>query len=287
MDPVKMNEARSIRVLRWLRSDLRAALSLAFLVLLLLLSVTAPWIAPHAPSAQNLDATLQPISGAHWLGTDDLGRDILSRMIHGAPVTLYASLLAVGVAIVLGLPIGLLAGYLGGWLDEVVGRLIDTLLSFPAIVLAIAVTGALGIGLTNAMISVGIVFAPQLARIVRARTLVVKQELYVDAARCFGASTRSILWRHVLPNTIQPVIVQITLLLAGALLAEASLSFLGLGIQPPNASWGAMLARAYQNMEIAPEQMYAPGLAILSTAIAFNTLGESLRVALDPTHQRL
>ncbi|KAB7597422.1 ABC transporter permease, partial [Verminephrobacter sp. Larva24] len=188
---------------------------------------------------------------------------------------------------IIGTACGLLAGYLGGWLDEVVGRLIDTLLSFPAIVLAIAVTGALGIGLTNAMISVGIVFAPQLARIVRARTLVVKQELYVDAARCFGASTRSILWRHVLPNTIQPVIVQITLLLAGALLAEASLSFLGLGIQPPNASWGAMLARAYQNMEIAPEQMYAPGLAILSTAIAFNTLGESLRVALDPTHQRL
>src|SRR6218665_522835 len=260
MDPVKMNEARSIRVLRWLRSDLPPPLTLAFLVLLLLLSVTAPWIAPHAPSAQNLDATLQPISGAHWLGTDDLGRDILSRMIHGAPVTLYASLLAVGVAIVLGLPIGLLAGYLGGWLDEVVGRLIDTLLSFPAIVLAIAVTGALGIGLPH--------------------------------------------------PPIQPVIVQITLLLAGALLAEASLSFLGLGIQPPNASWGAMLARAYQNMEIAPEQMYAPGLAILSTAIpfntlrhtphpppppppppppaiAFNTLGESLRVALDPTHQRL
>src|SRR6218665_1199469 len=154
MDLVKMNEARSIRVLRWLRSDLRAALSLAFLVLLLLLSVTAPWIAPHAPSAQNLDATLQPISRAHWLVT------------HGAPSPLYASLLAVGGAIVLGLPIGLLAGYLGGWLDEVVGRLIDTLLSFPAIVLAIAVTGALGIGLTNAMISVGIVFAPQLARIV-------------------------------------------------------------------------------------------------------------------------
>src|SRR6218665_1843481 len=126
MDPVKMNEARSIRVLRWLRSDLRAALSLAFLVLLLLLSVTAPWIAPHAPSPQNLAAARQPIPGAQGLGTDALGRDILSRMIHGAPVTLSASLLAVGVAIVLGLPIGLLAGYLGGWLDEVVGRLIDT-----------------------------------------------------------------------------------------------------------------------------------------------------------------
>ena len=283
-----MNDSSpSTRLLRWLCSDLRAAFSLAFLLLLLLLSITASWVAPYLPSAQNLGETLMAPSGQHWLGTDDLGRDILSRMIHGAPVTLYASLLAVSVAIVLGVPIGLLAGYLGGWFDEVVGRLIDTLLSFPAIVLAIAVTGALGIGLTNAMISVGIVFAPQLARIVRARTLVVKQELYVDAARCFGSSMHSILWRHVLPNTIQPVIVQITLLLAGALLAEASLSFLGLGIQPPIASWGAMLARAYQNMELAPEQMYAPGFAILFTALAFNTLGESLRVALDPTRKQL
>jgi len=150
-------------------------------------------------------------------------------------------------------------------------------------VLAIAVTGALGIGLTNGMISVGIVFAPQLARLVRARTLVVRHELYVDVARCFGCSTARILWRHVLPNTIQPAIVQVTLLLAAALLAEASLSFLGLGIQPPDPSWGAMLARAYQNMEIAPEQMYPPGLAILLTALAFNALGESLRVVLDPT----
>ena len=285
MAPVEISRTR--RVLRWLRSDLRAAISLVFLLLLVLLSITAPWIAPYAPSAQDLNETLGPPSASHWLGTDDLGRDILSRMIHGAPVTLYASFLAVGVAIVLGVPVGLLAGYLGGWFDEVVGRIIDTLLSFPAIVLAIAVTGALGIGLTNAMISVGIVFAPQLARIVRARALVVRQELYVDAARCFGAPMSSILWRHVLPNTIQPVIVQVTLLLAGALLAEASLSFLGLGIQPPNASWGAMLARAYQNMEIAPEQMYAPGLAILFTALAFNTLGESLRVALDPTRKQL
>ncbi|MGB3450715.1 MAG: ABC transporter permease [Giesbergeria sp.] len=131
------------------------------------------------------------------------------------------------------------------------------------------------------------VFAPQLARIVRARTLIVRQEQYVDAARCYGASTTHILWRHVLPNAIQPVLVQITILLAGALLAEASLSFLGLGIQPPEASWGAMLARAYQSMEIEPSQMYAPGLAILCTALAFNSLGEALRKELDPTNRRL
>ena len=274
------------RPLAWLRQDLRAAFSLAFLLALLLLALTAPLIAPYPVTAQDVDNTLAGPSALHLLGTDDLGRDVFSRMVHGAAATLYASSLAVGIAVLLGLPVGLLAGYLGGWVDDAISRLIDALLSFPSIVLAIAVTGALGIGLTNGMIAVGIVFAPQLARLVRARALVVRQELYVDASRCFGASTARILWRHVLPNTAQPVIVQITLLLAAALLAEASLSFLGLGIQPPNPSWGSMLARAYQNMELAPAQMYAPGLAILLTALAFNTLGESLRVALDPTNQR-
>ena len=265
---------------------MRAALSLAFLAALVLLALTAPLIAPYPITAQDVDNTLAGPSTQHLLGTDDLGRDVFSRMVHGAAATLYASSLAVGIAVLLGLPVGLLAGYLGGWVDDAISRFIDALLSFPSIVLAIAVTGALGIGLTNGMIAVGIVFAPQLARLVRARALVVRQELYVDASRCFGASTARILWRHVLPNTVQPVIVQITLLLAAALLAEASLSFLGLGIQPPNPSWGSMLARAYQNMELAPAQMYAPGLAILLTALAFNTLGESLRVALDPTHKR-
>ena len=270
----------------WLRRDLRASFSLAFLLVLGLLALCAPLIAPYPVTAQDVDNTLASPSALHWLGTDDLGRDVFSRMVHGGAATLYASGLAVAIAIVLGLPVGLLAGFLGGWVDDGISRFIDALLSFPSIVLAIAVTGALGIGLTNGMIAVGIVFSPQLARLVRARALVVRQELYVDASRCFGASTARILWRHVLPNTVQPVIVQVTLLLAAALLAEASLSFLGLGIQPPNPSWGSMLARAYQNMELAPEQMYAPGLAILLTALAFNTLGESLRVALDPTTKR-
>lgn len=271
---------------RWLRRDPRAALSLSYLALLVLLSIAAPYIAPYAPTAQDADSLLSDPSAAHLLGTDDLGRDVFSRLLHGTAESLYASALAVSVAIVLGLPIGLLAGFFGGWIDDGISRFIDTLLSFPAIVLAIAVTGALGIGLTNGMIAVGIVFSPQLARLVRARTLVVRQELYVDASQCFGAPTLRILWKHVLPNTVQPVIVQVTLLLAGALLAEASLSFLGLGIQAPEPSWGAMLARAYQNMEIAPAQMYPPGLAILATALAFNVLGESLRVSLDPTMKR-
>jgi peptide/nickel transport system permease protein len=273
-------------VWRTLRRDPRAVLALGYLALLLVVSLFAAQIAPYSPLGQNVAELLMPPSAAHWLGTDDLGRDVLSRLIWGAPNSLYASALAVSVAIAIGVPVGVVVGFAGGWLDEVVSRFIDALLSFPPIVLAIAVTGALGIGLTNAMLSVGIVFAPVLARIVRAQTLVVKRALYVDAARAFGASTPQIIVRHILPNAIQPVIVQVTLMLAIALLAEASLSFLALGVQPPQASWGGMLARAYNYIEIAPAQMYTPGLAILFTALAFNALGESLRVALDPTMKR-
>ncbi len=267
----------------WMRRDLRGALSLIVLLIIATAALMAPAIAPYSPTAQDLTSILSPPSAAHWLGTDDLGRDVLSRLIYGATNSLYAAFLSVGIAIVLGVPVGMFAGFMGGWVDEAVSRVIDTFLSFPAIVLAVAVTGAMGIGLTNAMIAVGLIFAPQLARLARGRTLVVRHELYVDAARCFSASTPRILWRHIMPNAIQPVIVQSTLLLAVALLAEASLSFLGLGVQPPEVSWGAMIARGYMYMQVVPEQMYAPGLIIMITAVAFNALGESLRVALDPT----
>jgi peptide/nickel transport system permease protein len=272
--------------MRWLRRDPRGALSLGFLVVLTLLTVLAPVIAPYSPTTQNIAEMLAEPSAAHWLGTDDLGRDVLSRLLYATGASLFASVLAVTVASAIGIPIGFLAGFVGGWFDEAVSRVIDTLLSFPGIVLAVGVTGALGIGLTNGMIAVGIVFSPTLARLARAQTLVIKHELYVDAARCFGASPWRIIRRHIVPNAIQPVIVQITLLLAVGLLAEASLSFLGLGVQPPTPSWGAMLARSYNYMEIAPEQMYPPGFAILFTALAFNALGESLRVVLDPTMRR-
>jgi len=278
--------SRAARLWRWMRSDVRAVLAIAYLAVLVIVSLFAPLIAPYSPLEQNVANLLLPPSWEHWLGTDDLGRDVLSRLIWGAPNSLYASLLAVGVAIALGVPTGLIIGFVGGWFDEIVSRFIDALLSFPPIVLAIAVTGALGIGLTNAMLSVGFVFAPFLARLVRAQTLTVKNALYVDAARGFGASTAHIIVKHIVPNAIQPVIVQVTLMLAIALLAEASLSFLSLGVQPPAASWGGMLARAYNYIEIAPAQMYAPGFAILLTALAFNALGESMRVALDPTMKR-
>lgn len=282
---VVRRKRRRSRFVAWIAGDKRAAVSLIFLLALASLSVLANVVAPYSPLEQSMDI-LAPPSAAHLLGTDDLGRDVFSRLVHGGPMSLYASFLAVSVGVLIGLPFGVLAGYLGGWVDTAVSRVIDTILSCPSIVLAIAVTGALGIGLTNSMIAVGIVFSPGLARLIRVQTMIVKGELYVDAARTFGLSTPRLVFRHILPNAIQPVIVQVTLLLATALLAEASLSFLGLGVQPPHPSWGQMLARAYAYMEIAPEQMYAPGFAILFTALAFNALGESLRSLLDPTRRR-
>ena len=272
--------------LRWLRSDPRAAIALAYLMCIALLAVFAPVLAPFSPTDQNYDAMLLHPSRAHLLGTDDLGRDILSRLLYGAPVSLYASLLSVGIGLVIGLPIGLCAGYFGGKVDLVISRVIDTLLSFPGIVLAVGVTGALGIGEVHSMIAIGIVFSPEIARLIRSQTLVLRGELYVDAARGFGGGATRILTRHILPNAVQLVIVQVTLLLAVALLIEASLSFLGLGAQPPVPSWGSMLASAYGKMETNPEQMYPPGMAILVTALAFNALGESLRASLDPKRRR-
>lgn len=271
------------RILHWMIDDPIAAVALLVLLIIFTCALFADQIAPYDPTLQDYASMLDPPSSIHLLGTDDLGRDVFSRLIHGASASVYAAVLAVSVATVLGVPVGLIAGYAGGWIDQIISRILDTFLSFPAIVLAIAVTGVLGIGLTNAMLSVGIVFAPQLARLVRARALVLKQELYVEASQCFGASSGWILMRHILPNAIQPVLVQITLLMAVGLLAEASLSFLGLGMQPPDPSWGSMIARAYVYAQIAPAQMYAPGIAILITALAFNTVGESLREALDPT----
>ena len=271
------------RIGKWLRRDLRAALSLGFLLVLFALSVAAPVLAPHSPTDQDVNNTLQEPDAAHPLGTDDLGRDVLSRLIYGAPATLYASFLAVAVAILLGVPVGLLAGFLGGWIDDGISRLIDTLLSFPAIVLAIAVTGALGVGLTNGMIAVGIVFSPQLARLVRAQTLIVKRELYVDAARVFGASLGRILWKHVVPNAIQPVIVQVTLAARGGAAGRSQPELPGAG----RAAAAALVGRhAGPRLPLHGDRAGAdvcPGLAILLTALAFNALGESLRVALDPT----
>jgi len=261
--------------------------AVVYLLFLASLSVLAPLLSPFLPTDQDYDFLLSPPNTTHFLGTDDLGRDVLSRLLHGAPISLGASVLAVTVAFVIGLPVGIIAGYSGGAVDQILGRIIDTVSSFPGILLAIAVTSALGVGLTNSMIAVGFVFSPEIARIARAQTMVMRSELFVEAAIKMGASQTRVLVRHILPNIIPPVIVQVTLLLPTALLVESSLSFLGLGIQPPLPSWGSMLSRAFSNMDVAPFLMYAPGLAIVVTAIAFNSLGEAVQRRLNPVEAQM
>lgn len=256
------------------------------LALIVLVAVMAPWLAPHDPIVQSDSAFATP-SAMHLLGTDDLGRDVMSRLIEGTRVSLTASLLCVAVALAIGLPLGLLAGYVGGIVDLSLMRLVDTVMSFPAIILAIGITAALGPGLVTSMTAVGIVFSPAIARLMRAQTLAVRNEVFVDVARSYGASHRRLVLRHVLPNAVQPVLVQTSILLALALLAEASLSFLGLGVQPPHPSWGSMLARGYDAINVAPLQIVVPGAAIAVTAFLFNLLGDAVQNALDPTRREV
>lgn len=254
-------------------------ISLGFLALITMMSFAAPLIAPVDPNIQNLRNILQPPSAGAWLGTDDLGRDVLSRLIYGGQVSLLAVVQASGIAVVLGVPLGVVAGYLGGRVDGVIMTVNDALMSFPALLLAIAVVAALGPGLTNAMLAVGIVYAPRMLRIARSATLSVKEETYVEASRSIGASTSFIIRRHVLRNIRSPLLVEATLLAGRAMLAEASLSFLGLGAQYPDASWGAMLGRSFGFIDRAPMLLVYPGIAIALTVWALNTLGDSLRDA--------
>lgn len=272
--------------LLWARKEPGAAVALVFLVILGLIIVLAPWISRYNPDEQDFTNMLASPSWAHLFGTDDLGRDMMARVFHGGRVSVLASVLAVVVAFAIGTPIGVITGYVGGKLDDVAMRVVDTLMSFPAIILAIAVTAALGPGVVNAMIAVGIVLSPIYARLMRGQVMSVKGDLYVEASRSFGARHRQVVFRHIIPNSIQPVIVQSALLLAVALIAEASLSFIGLGVQPPQSSWGVLLGRAYRNMYSAPLQMLFPGGAIVLTVLAFNTLGDALRVLLDPITRR-
>ncbi len=250
-------------------------------VSLILVAIFAPLIAPYEPTAQ-IAKRLQPPSAEHLMGTDHLGRDIFSRIIFASRISLYVGVLAVALATILGIPVGILAGYAGGTLDSIFMRIVDIILAFPTLVLAIVFAGMLGPSITNAMIAIGIVSAPTFARVARASTLSVKEELYVEGARMVGCRNRRILWRHVLPNLLAPIIVMITLRLSTAVLTEASLSFLGLGTQPPTPSWGVMLNQGRKYMELAPWVAVFPGLAIAVTVLAFNLLGDGLRDALDP-----
>ncbi|WP_040795798.1 ABC transporter permease [Nocardia higoensis] len=262
-------------------------LSLLILGVVLVLIVGAEFIAPYDPNAQDLNAVLQGPGGAHLLGTDDIGRDILSRLIYGTRISVLAGLIATVVAVVIGLPLGVLTGYLGGWVDTVFMRFVDALLSFPNIVLSIAIVAIVGPGLVTSMATVGVVMSPTIARLARAQTLSVKEATYIEAARSFGArGLRAIILRHLLPNMIQPVIVQLSITMGAAMLAEASLSFLGLGVQAPTASWGSLLNRAYTFISVEPLQVFIPGVAIGLTVYAFVIVGDACQSLLDPKRRK-
>jgi len=265
------------------RTHPRVVFAGALVLLLFLVALLAPFISPHDPIAVNADdAYLPPLSHGHALGTDELGRDLLSRMLWGARVSLPVAFVAVAVGLVGGGLIGLVSGYFGGIVDLLLMRLIDALLAFPALILAIAIVAALGPNLTNAMIAIGIVAIPVYARLVRALVLQLKQMEFIAASRSLGATPLRIVVRHVIPNLLTPVIVQVTLSAGFAILAEATLSFLGLGAQVPTPDWGQMINSGATFLENDPWLAIVPGAAISITVFSFNLLGDSLRDALDP-----
>lgn len=251
-------------------------------VLFLLMAIFAPLIAPYAPDKTNFLLVRKPPDALHWFGTDEIGRDVLTRVIYGARASLLAGCVSVLVAMLIGVPLGLLAGYLGGWWDMIVSRCTDALLSIPFLILAIALAAFLGPSLTNAMLAIGIAATPFIIRLTRGQTLAVKTEEYVEGARSVGVPRLRIALRYILPNITAPILVQATLIIAQAIIAEASLSFLGLGQQPPAPSWGSMLNVAKNYMEQAPWMAIWPGLAIFLAVLGFNLTGDGLRDALDP-----
>lgn len=242
----------------------------------------AHWLAPGSPVKPDYANLLQPPNVTHPMGTDDLGRDIFSRVIFGARTSLLAGVISVGIAVLVGLPLGLISGYYGGRLDDVLMRFTDALLSFPFLVLALALAAVLGAGLDKAMIAIGIVFTPGFIRVARGQVLSEREQNYVEAAKALGAGDGRIIWSHILPNVLSPVLVQASLATAVAITAEAALSFLGLGTQPPTPSWGSMLNIAQAYLGTAPWMAIWPGLAIFVTVLALNLLGDGLREALDP-----
>lgn len=248
----------------------------------IIVALLAPWIAPYDPYNIHLPDKLQLPSWEHWMGTDDKGRDLLSRIIYGTRLSLLIGIAAVTIGAVFGILFGLIAGYYGGWLDAIIMRIMDILLAFPGILLALAIVSALGASLINVMIAVGVFSIPMFARIVRGSTLTVRKLEYIDSIRTLGGSDLRIILVHILPNIMSPIIVQVTLRLATAILSAAGLSFLGLGAQPPSAEWGALLSSGRDYMFSAPYLALFPGLAISTLVIGFNLFGDGLRDALDP-----
>jgi len=272
-----------------LRGDSRAVIGIAVVVVIALAALLAPALADHDPTRIDLGARLQSPSTAHWLGTDVQGRDVWARLVYGARVSLAVGVLSQSIALALGVTLGLIAGYYGRWVDELVMRLADVTLAFPTLLLLIAMVAALQPSMGVVFATIGIVGWAGMARLVRGQVLVVRQLEYVQAVRALGARDRRILLGHVLPNVIAPVVIAATLGVAGAIMAEAALSFLGLGVQPPTPSWGAMIAdgRDLSQLRNAPWTSLFPGLAIGASVLGFNLLGDALRDALDPRHQQI
>jgi peptide/nickel transport system permease protein len=259
-----------------------AMLGLFFVLFFVLMAIFAPLIAPYDPIATSWSAVRKAPSWEYLFGTDEIGRDVLSRIIWGAQASLMAGLVSVSISMALGIPIGLLAAYLGGWTDSLISRFTDAMLAVPFLILAIALSAFLGPSLGNAMIAIGVSAMPVFIRLTRAQVMAVKVEDYIEAARAVGNPHWRIALRHILPNVLPPLIVQATLSIAAAIIAEASLSFLGLGQQPPAPSWGSMLNTAKNYMDNAPWMAVWPGLSIFLLVLSFNLLGDGLRDALDP-----
>ena len=253
----------------------------AIILVTLLMAILAQVIAPYDPSSQAHRRLLAP-SAQYLMGTDELGRDTFSRIVYGARVSLQVGALSVMIALLVGTTVGVVCAYYGGWVDDWLMRVVDIMSAFPGLVLAIVIAGLLGPSRTNAMIAIGIVYAPAFARVVRGAVLAVKSELYMESARVVGATDGRIIGRHVLPNIMAPLIVLVTVYLSQAILIEAALSFLGLGTQPPEPSWGGMLNAARTYMELSPWMAIFPGAAIMIVVLGFNFLGDGLRDILDP-----
>ncbi len=270
------------RALKRLARRRGAMVALGVVVFFVLLALLAPEVAPYDPLATSWSAIRKAPSAAHWFGTDEIGRDVLSRVVWGTRASLLAGVVSVSISLAFGVPIGLLAGYAGGWADALISRMTDAMLACPFLILAIALAAFLGPSLTNAMIAIGVSATPIFIRLTRAQVLQVKVEDYVEAARAVGNSPLRIMWRHILPNIVPPLIVQVTLTVAAAIIAEAALSFLGLGQQPPAPSWGSMLNTAKNYIDNAPWMAVWPGISIFLLVLSFNLLGDGLRDAFDP-----
>lgn len=280
----KSNKAKgsSRRVLRHLFQNRRVVIAIIIIFLITGAALFAPLLSPYDPYEIDLSATLEAPSSQHWLGTDNMGRDILSRIIYGSRISLLVGLVAVGVSGIIGIFFGTLAGYFGRWVDGLIMRLVDILLAFPSILLAIALVAVLGASLFNVILAIGIVNWVSYARLVRGEFLSLKNKEFVTSIQALGAGTPRVIFKHMLPNAFAPIIVMATMGMAGAIITESSLSFLGLGVQPPTASWGQMLSEGRQVIREAWWVSTFPGLAIMFTVLAFNILGDGLRDALDP-----